>query len=832
MIGRRGGAATVARAIRYPGLLYSQRSVSGLSSEGLRKMKVATARWIASATLIVALSLSQAGWAGVGLGEARVESFLGQNLNATIALLQPSENALETLQVSVASAEDHARLGVSTEALVFGLSVSLDRSAEPPVIRLRSQRPIHDPFVQVLINARWSSGRMLREYTLFLDPPSVPVAPTIRRRDEGAPAEVVPAEPERVPRPGREPEPEPEPQPEPVRPPTAPAVADPVSATPSDTVIVERGETLWSIAEQWRPDPSLTMNQAMLAIFDRNPDAFMGNNVNRLRQGARLALPDAATARAIPAGEASRRIREQTEAWRAGRTAPPAAPVVAEQDPMPVEPEPSEAAPHSEADEPAEVARLEADPEERPADLAEPVVATDAEPTPRLELSPPEEDLVAAAAAMGAERARLTSRLEELESRLSDEGLASASTDALVEQIRQAIDSADAGGLMVASEDLAILESQLREARRAREAEQLARQRQETAPEAVPEAEPRAVPVAQPGEGFLDRWMWPIAAAFVGFLLVVFLIVLLRRRAAMQDDELPREVSGQDPEPARQAAVTPSAAAAPVAEQGPQDDAPAETAAPDRDTAEQASALAGILGREEEPEEERSDADDPDPLLPEPDREPDDEDEPDLARLSNRLDPDEQDEARPAEPSLTLEDEDLDALFGTDTDATDRSQNEAEEDTGPLTLDFDLDESEDTVDAEAARALSYGDEEDGLPPTPSGEPAESVEDASLEEEPLFPEPDDESSVESEGSDDSSWFAVDEPDQPDEVSDADDVDEPEANLSDEEAEVKLDLARAYISMEDPDSARTLLEEVLADGSEAQRKQAQKLMDQLS
>lgn len=794
-------------------------------------MKAAFARWIAPATLIVALLLSQAGWAGLGLGEARVDSYLGQTLDARIALLQPSSNALETLQVSVASADDHARLGVSTEALVLGLSVTLDRSAEPPVIRLRSERAVRDPFVQVLVNARWSSGRMLREYTLFLDPPAVPVAPTIRRRDEPAAAEPAPA-----PTPSPEPSPAPEPQPE--RAPDPAPAPDPDPAAPTEPVVVERGETLWSIAAQWRPDQNLTMNQAMLAIFDRNPDAFMGNNVNRLRQGARLVLPDAEAARAISAAEASRRIREQTEDWRARRTAAPAEPAVAAADPAPVDPEPAEDAPPPETDEPTDVAPTG---EETDAAPAEPDTAPQPEPTARLELSPPEEDMVAEAAAIGAEQARLASRLEGIESELATEGLAGPQTDRLVEQIRQAIDSADAGGFMVASEDLATLEQQLREAREARQAEQLAR---ETEPE-IAETDPATAPAAPPTathETFFERWMWPIVAALVGLVLVGLLVMLLRRRADLQvqEPELAAPASPRPPEP--QAVPVPPPAPEPVTEESHRDDVPGETAAPDREAAQQTDALAGILGRDEEGEDDRAAPDKAVQTMPPAGAEPeqDDDEAPDLAKLANRLDPDERDGDRVDEHALTLEDEDLDALFGADEDPTGGTERDRPEETGPLTLDFDLGEPEpDSADFDesAAAGEKTGDASPGSPGEDWSIDAPPGGDSGELEEPLFPDPERSAAPDPEQTDEVPWFEVDEPEQsvedteaeaPESMADA----APEAALSDEDAEVKLDLARAYISMEDPDSARTLLEEILADGSEAQRKQAQKLMDQLS
>ena len=111
------------------------------------------------------------GLRALGLGEARVDSWLGQPLDVSIRLLEVESQAIESVSVGPASLEDFERLGVPSQSLGLGLEVTVDRSASPPVVRVRSQRPVRDPVVQILIDARWSSGRVLREYTLFLDPP-------------------------------------------------------------------------------------------------------------------------------------------------------------------------------------------------------------------------------------------------------------------------------------------------------------------------------------------------------------------------------------------------------------------------------------------------------------------------------------------------------------------------------------------------------------------------------------------------------------------------------------------------------------------------------------
>lgn len=825
-------------------------------------MSIITANRSVSVLLVATLFLCQTAVASLGLGEGRVESFLGQSLDVRIALVQSGDTSLDSLEVSVASSEDHARLGVPSEALALDLSATLDLSADPPVIRLRSSRPVTDPFVQVLINARWDSGRMLREYTLFIDPPAVPVAPTIRRSEDRQPAQAEApsdsaaappsvADGEPLPASEIEPEPEPEPQTEPQPQEPVPSEAREAAAS---AVVVERGDTLWSIAADWRPDASLTMNQAMLAIFDRNPEAFIGSNVNRLRRGARLNLPGAEDARAIPAAEAARRFREQIQAWEAGQTTP-----VAESS-EPVE----EVAPESSAPE-ADSAPTEPEPAVPEVAESEETLESEPESQPRLELAPPEEDLVAEAAAIDVERQRLSGQLSDLVTEIAAEGLESAETDALVDQIRQGIDSADAGGMMVANEDLATLEEQLREAREAREAEQ--RAAEAVQPPVEPPAAVAPGPLATAPASFFERWIWPLAAAGLGLLLIV-LFVLVRRRAGPSDEA--RALEEQGDAAAADKSETSAAAASPVGPETETTPDPSDRAEDEQDA--QAAALMGILNRQDEEDEAVGTTEsNTEPAVGDEwsrsrDEDAEDDEAPDLARLSNRLDPEERDRP-PSLPTgsepLALEEEEIETLFTADDSAGVPTELPEPEDAGPLTLDFDLPETEldeedepsgkepsDAIVGEADAEVEPEPEstfewtvQDNASPT-EAEASERLEDSSLESSPGGSDPEATASpTEAENFD---GFALEEDDEAADAADEDRVEaqadaaagdapsesaEASAALGDEDAEVKLDLARAYISMEDPDSARTLLEEIISDGSPAHQEQAQKLLDSL-
>ncbi|MBB6085813.1 FimV/HubP family polar landmark protein [Wenzhouxiangella marina] len=404
---------------------------------------------ITTSLLLALLLLFPADWLrALGLGEARVDSYLGQPLDVSIRLIEPAGGSLDSLTVAPALSSDYDRLGIPSDALSLGLDVTVDRRVDPPLIRVRSSREVEDPIVQVLIDARWSNGRVLREYTLFLDPPTVPVAPPIRRVDTEAAPRSMPAEPARqpeatrprpAPAPAREAAPAPEPQP---RPAAQPVERAPAAVRPNVVGPIAPGQTLWSIAYSWRPSSGMTMNQVMLAILDRNPQAFINGNANQLRRGAELTMPSSDEVLGIDAAEADRRMRAQMQAWQPG-AAVAEVPVIAD-----------EAIPEVE---------VESEPEqEAPVD----------DVVHRLEVVPPEGEVDDEGPAVSeAELSEARARLSELEDQMYTEGLENDQFYRQIEEIRDAIEAREMAGLAIADEEMANLEARLRDAREARAAE-------------------------------------------------------------------------------------------------------------------------------------------------------------------------------------------------------------------------------------------------------------------------------------------------------------------------------------------------------------------------
>jgi pilus assembly protein FimV len=293
-------------------------------------------------SLALVLFLSSEVWA-IGLGDINLDSALNEPLRAEIVLLSATPEELANLSVSLASAETFARYGIDRPFYLQGIEFNVSPDgANGAVVEVRSRSPITEPFLTFLVEATWSSGRLLREYTVLLDPPTyappaVQQTPSVQAPRRAAPTDSARIERQAEPAPQRQeratppptqprvtPPPAPEGEKEPVRysPPPAPGESS-YSTSAGEDIYVERGDTLWGIASRMRPDSRLTINQTMIAIFEANQHAFSGN-INRLSAGASLNIPSADEVFQISRGDAFSSVKRHNEEWGgpAGYTAP------------------------------------------------------------------------------------------------------------------------------------------------------------------------------------------------------------------------------------------------------------------------------------------------------------------------------------------------------------------------------------------------------------------------------------------------------------------------------------------------------------------------------
>ncbi|MFL9584797.1 type IV pilus assembly protein FimV [Stenotrophomonas sp. AB1(2024)] len=280
-------------------------------------------------TLLLALASSSA--MALGLGDIRVLSKPGQPLLAEIPVISADPAELENLRVALASPVTFARVGLERPTgLVSELQFELTRDANGrAVVRVSSQAPVTTPSLNFLIEADWGQGRLVREYSALVDAPDSAlavaepeiVAPAgamsnaIVREAEPAPAQAPDAT--AAPTPSRT-------SPVPARSaaPSRQAAAAPAPAVAADgSITVQRGQTLSQIASGLAREQGLSLDQAMIALFRANPDAFIRSNVNLLKQGA--VLRSASADAPVDAAQAAAMVREHTAQWRQARSAIP-----------------------------------------------------------------------------------------------------------------------------------------------------------------------------------------------------------------------------------------------------------------------------------------------------------------------------------------------------------------------------------------------------------------------------------------------------------------------------------------------------------------------------
>ena len=290
-------------------------------------------RWrfgaVAGAVALIASVVTLPAYA-LSLGRISVLSALGEPLRAEIDVAQITPEEASSLKAAVATPEAFKAAGLEYTPVLAGLEVTLQRRADGrSYLRLTSSRPVSEPFVDLVLQATWAAGRLTRDYTMLFDPPGsrpsatavAPTAPVLSRPATPAPArapapavanESSPTTPPAT-REARPAQPAPAARPEPrVRPPVPRVAAAENSGAGDKQLTVKPGDTAGRIAAQNKPG-TVSLDQMLVAILRSNPNAFIGGNVNRIKSGAVLAMPDADAAGATPASEASQTIIAQSK---------------------------------------------------------------------------------------------------------------------------------------------------------------------------------------------------------------------------------------------------------------------------------------------------------------------------------------------------------------------------------------------------------------------------------------------------------------------------------------------------------------------------------------
>ena len=278
-------------------------------------------------------------WA-LGLGEIHLYSALNEPMNAEIDLISAAPDELAALRATLASRESFTRYGIDKPPFLSTMTFKVGKGKDGrDALLVRSTDAIPEPFVTFLVEVNWARGRLMREYTVLLDPPvytpgetansAAPVAAPTTGASTGTPlpAPTQPSAPVATP--------------DTSSPPTAAhrarrggasgshaaaaapsTAAAPNKAAPSPvtsdatTVQVGRGDTLTKIAQGLDGNATpANLDQTMIALYRANPEAF-GGNINVLRQGAILRVPNAEQVASLNQKEAMSEVHRQIDAWR------------------------------------------------------------------------------------------------------------------------------------------------------------------------------------------------------------------------------------------------------------------------------------------------------------------------------------------------------------------------------------------------------------------------------------------------------------------------------------------------------------------------------------
>ncbi len=299
----------------------------------------------------------------LGLGALTTNSSLNEPFDARIELLNTSSEELQTLSVTLGGVEQFKNAGIERPFLLSSLKFVIIEDLAGSYLQITSDESIKEPFLNFLLEVNWAKGRLIREYTALLDPPVFDTNTRIADTTEMAVSE--PEMPIAVTEPVPTPTPAPV-TPAPVQPEkenirieqlpdatlvsdaevqsgsmvesntvstTTIPVAEPVSheepvvyqetfqqqrSQPSfsgDNYTTSRGDTLWDIARQSRPSRSVSVQQMMLSLLNTNPGAFVNNNINVLKTGQVLRIPDSSEINQLSKREAIALVKEHNALW-------------------------------------------------------------------------------------------------------------------------------------------------------------------------------------------------------------------------------------------------------------------------------------------------------------------------------------------------------------------------------------------------------------------------------------------------------------------------------------------------------------------------------------
>ncbi|MEX0603893.1 MAG: FimV/HubP family polar landmark protein [Marinobacter sp.] len=260
--------------------------------------------------LAIALALAGGLGSGVaqalGLGEVELQSFLNEPLDADIRLLKTEGVSRDEVFVELASQQSYERLGLTRDFFLSNLRFEVVTAPNGELmVNVTSREPVREPYLNFLLEVTWPSGRLMREYAVLVDPPIYAEESGLQEQVQATSSAASPAEPPRQQAASRAP----------TRQSQGQATSSSPRVSPDNTFgPTSATDTLWGIAVAVRPNESLSPQQVMLALQDLNPNAFIDGNINKLKRGEVLRIPDQDQIQTRTRAEAVRQVTAQNEA--------------------------------------------------------------------------------------------------------------------------------------------------------------------------------------------------------------------------------------------------------------------------------------------------------------------------------------------------------------------------------------------------------------------------------------------------------------------------------------------------------------------------------------
>jgi pilus assembly protein FimV len=272
---------------------------------------------VAAAALALALGLPALEAHALALGKVNVLSALGEPLRAEIEVPEINADEAASLKANIASGDAFRAAGLEYNPALKNAQLSLQRRPDGrSYFRLTSDTPINEPFVDLILETTWATGRVTRDYTMLFDPsnlraqaapaptaaagvsPSSTSPATVSPRTSTSPA--VGQAPARAPRPPA------------VRAPAAPAPSPAAESAKPGSVTVKAGNTATQLAVRYKP-ADISLDQMLVSMLTMNPDAFIDGNINRMKKGAVLEMPTTSTASGVSEEQARQTITAQSK---------------------------------------------------------------------------------------------------------------------------------------------------------------------------------------------------------------------------------------------------------------------------------------------------------------------------------------------------------------------------------------------------------------------------------------------------------------------------------------------------------------------------------------